>query len=88
MPVTRLGEFVIRLVWRDWRMWIVRTITGERGLRRDWENISSGLRRVRTLRFGILRFLTRFHTDRGVGRSHASRRAAHVLLVVNTTVER
>ena len=28
-------------MWWYWRMWPTRTITGERGLRRDWKNISS-----------------------------------------------
>ena len=48
MPLFRLGESVIRLVWRHWGMWIARTITGERGLRRHWKNISSSLRHEMT----------------------------------------
>ena len=50
MPFLRLGESVIRLVWRHWGMWIVRTIAGKRGLRRDWKNISNRLCRLRFVR--------------------------------------
>jgi hypothetical protein len=50
MPLFRLRESVIRLMWRHWGLWIVRTITGERGLRRHRSMFSDRLRGLCALR--------------------------------------
>ena len=68
-------------------MWIVRTITGKRGLRRDWKNISDSLCRLRLVRFGILRVIARKHPHRRVSGSHAGGGKTYFLLVVHPVTQ-